>query len=393
VSNTVANDHDNYNYVYQYKDHLGNIRLSYGLNESQVLKTLQENHYYPYGLKHANYNTDVKEYNKDGGGSESVVLRAPPVDEDGSTVRESFKYKFNGMEWQDELGLNLYDMDMRDYDPAIGRWAGIDPVTHFDQSPYMAFNGNPITFADPSGADGEPINTWHYSGSGTSSGNGSLSSGDHMFGGSGDDFWMGNVATTGDGVAGAVSLSGNTVSIYWNSLGNGITRTGFNNGIKTGSSFLSDRAIQRLLNPKGKGNDSNQQSWENGDGYITYEEAYYTYKLSKGAEALYARLDLFDLSQVHASDFKNGVGGQLSVNFASKRFYTNKDQALVYGNITLQLMENNMVFCIKPDKYDFDLRLTPGNFKRDFLTLMGAQLNGGGVPFWIYIQGSAQIGN
>jgi hypothetical protein len=23
------------------------------------------------------------------------------------------------MEWQDELGLNLYDMDFRDYDPAI----------------------------------------------------------------------------------------------------------------------------------------------------------------------------------------------------------------------------------------------------------------------------------
>jgi hypothetical protein len=45
-------------------------------------------------------------------------------------------------------------MDMRDYDPAIGRWTGIDPVTHFPQSPYNAFDGNPVTFADPSGADG-----------------------------------------------------------------------------------------------------------------------------------------------------------------------------------------------------------------------------------------------
>jgi len=58
------------------------------------------------------------------------------------------------MEFQDELGLNLYDMDMRDYDPAIGRWLGIDPVVHFDQSTYMAMDGNPVFWADPSGADG-----------------------------------------------------------------------------------------------------------------------------------------------------------------------------------------------------------------------------------------------
>lgn len=45
-------------------------------------------------------------------------------------------------------------MDMRDYDPAIGRWTGIDPVTHFSQSPYCAMNGNPVFWADPSGADG-----------------------------------------------------------------------------------------------------------------------------------------------------------------------------------------------------------------------------------------------
>ena len=29
----------------------------------------------------------------------------------------------------------------------------VDPVTHFSQSPYNAFDGNPVMFADPSGAD------------------------------------------------------------------------------------------------------------------------------------------------------------------------------------------------------------------------------------------------
>jgi hypothetical protein len=45
-------------------------------------------------------------------------------------------------------------MDLRDYDPAIARWTGVDPVTHFSQSPYNAFDGNPVLIADPSGADG-----------------------------------------------------------------------------------------------------------------------------------------------------------------------------------------------------------------------------------------------
>ena len=62
--------------------------------------------------------------------------------------------KYNGKEYQDELALNLYDMDMRDYDPATARWTGVDPVTHFSQSPYNAFDGNPVSIADPSGADG-----------------------------------------------------------------------------------------------------------------------------------------------------------------------------------------------------------------------------------------------
>jgi len=46
-------------------------------------------------------------------------------------------------------------MDLRAYDPAIARWTGIDPVTHHSMSPYMAFDGNPVFWADPSGANSE----------------------------------------------------------------------------------------------------------------------------------------------------------------------------------------------------------------------------------------------
>jgi len=134
------------NYVYNYTDHLGNIRLSYGLDpeEQGQLKILSENHYYPYGLKHSNYNAIEYAYKENELGT-YVVL--------DPTQRSDYRYKYNGMEFQDELGLNLYDMDFRDYDPAIARWTGIDPVTHHNMSPYMAFDGNPVFWADPSGAD------------------------------------------------------------------------------------------------------------------------------------------------------------------------------------------------------------------------------------------------
>src|SRR5690606_863388 len=42
-----------FNYVYYYTDHLGNIRLTFTQDDiSKGLKILDENHYYPFGLKH-----------------------------------------------------------------------------------------------------------------------------------------------------------------------------------------------------------------------------------------------------------------------------------------------------------------------------------------------------
>lgn len=59
--NVVSGAVPTYNYVYQYKDHLGNNRLSYATTTqaSQTqLTILEESHYYPFGLKHAQYNSD-----------------------------------------------------------------------------------------------------------------------------------------------------------------------------------------------------------------------------------------------------------------------------------------------------------------------------------------------
>ncbi len=65
------------------------------------------------------------------------------------------KRKYNGVELEEALGLDLYEMDFRQYDPAIARFTGIDPVTHHSMSTYTAFDNNPVFWADPSGADSE----------------------------------------------------------------------------------------------------------------------------------------------------------------------------------------------------------------------------------------------
>lgn len=123
-------------YVYQYKDHLGNIRLSYkDVNQNNAnpesLQIQEENNYYPFGLKHKGYN------NVQNG--------------------RDHKYGFGGKEEQDDnLGgnqLNWLDFGARNYDAALGRWMNLDPLAEKMRrhSPYnYAFN-NPIYFIDPDG--------------------------------------------------------------------------------------------------------------------------------------------------------------------------------------------------------------------------------------------------
>lgn len=148
VKNTVVGTTNNYNYVFNYTDHLGNIRVSYGLDSSNVLKILEENNYYPFGLKHKNYNVTNKSY-ANGGGSVNLF----------PCVNCGYKYKYNGKELQDELGLNMYDYGARNYDPAIGRWMNIDPLAETSRrfSPYTYALNNPVYFIDPDGMEAEHV--------------------------------------------------------------------------------------------------------------------------------------------------------------------------------------------------------------------------------------------
>src|SRR5690606_18725538 len=87
----------------------------------------------PLGLKHSVYTAGrLRDFEVDSSNPEGEHVFLNKV------TKTEYQFKYNGQEWQDELGLNMYAMDLRQYDPAIGRWVAQDPVTHFDYSPYSA---------------------------------------------------------------------------------------------------------------------------------------------------------------------------------------------------------------------------------------------------------------
>ncbi|WP_294315629.1 DUF6443 domain-containing protein [uncultured Chryseobacterium sp.] len=118
-------DYQQSKYVYHYTDHLGNIRVSYMANGT-VSRIIEENNYYPFGLKHQGYNN----------------LSGNP----------NYQYKYNGKELQE---TGAYDFGARQYLPDIARWVVPDPLSekHPDLNPMMYANNNPIKFVDPDGMD------------------------------------------------------------------------------------------------------------------------------------------------------------------------------------------------------------------------------------------------
>jgi RHS repeat-associated protein len=94
----------------------------------------EETHYYPFGLAMS------------GISSEALNFGQPEN-----------KKKYNGIEKEDALELNIYDAQFRELDPQTARWWQIDPVTdgYENLSPYASMYDNPITVSDPLGNEGE----------------------------------------------------------------------------------------------------------------------------------------------------------------------------------------------------------------------------------------------
>ena len=113
------------NYLYQYKDHLGNVRVTYK-NNAGIAQIVDQNDYYAFGM---NMMGDKKSIFNTG---------------------SYYNYKFGQKELQEN---GFYDFGARMYMADLGRWNGIDPLAEDMRrhSPYnYAFN-NPISFIDPDG--------------------------------------------------------------------------------------------------------------------------------------------------------------------------------------------------------------------------------------------------
>lgn len=159
-----------FNYVYNFTDHVNNVRLSYQKVSNGTLKIIEENNYYPFGLQH----------NRCASG---LCLTEGEVSLD-IVGFQNYYYKFGGKEKQTEFNINLFDFGARNYDPAIARWMNIDPLAEKMRrhSPYnYAFN-NPVFFTDPDGMQPEITLYNHGDGIGISFDDGMMS-----FGGSTND--------------------------------------------------------------------------------------------------------------------------------------------------------------------------------------------------------------
>ena len=120
-----------FDYVYQFKDHLGNIRLSYADADNNgsidaSSEILSEKNYYPFGLVHRGYNNVIS-------GSDN-------------------NYKqYQGQEFTEDLGLNTHEWKYRVSDPAIGRFWQIDPLAES-----YVYNGT-YNFAENRVIDGNEL--------------------------------------------------------------------------------------------------------------------------------------------------------------------------------------------------------------------------------------------
>ena len=106
---------------YHITDHLGSVRAIVNASGTVV----EQNDYYPFGMRHPN----------------------------GLTQLAANRWRFSGKEEQDAaFGIGYSDFGARFYDRSAA-WTAVDPLAekYYTVSPYAYCNNNPVKFVDPQG--------------------------------------------------------------------------------------------------------------------------------------------------------------------------------------------------------------------------------------------------
>ena len=114
---------------YHITDHLGSVRAIVNASGTVV----EQNDYYPFGMRHPN----------------------------GLTTLSANRWRFSGKEEQDAaFGIAFSDFGARFYDRSAA-WTAIDPLAekYYDISPYLYCAGNPIRIIDPKGEKWYVVNS------------------------------------------------------------------------------------------------------------------------------------------------------------------------------------------------------------------------------------------
>ena len=129
-------------YCWYTKDHLGSVRAVFDSTGTII----SSYNYRPYGEE-----MDSNEQLSIDTPGEPMALF--PVTYSSAAPRNWQPYRFSGKESLSRVGLDLYDFGARMYSPSNMRWMTMDPLceVHYDTSPYVYCNGDPVNLVDPDG--------------------------------------------------------------------------------------------------------------------------------------------------------------------------------------------------------------------------------------------------